>query len=210
MTGVPAWLQPLVTATVDLDVEALARFTPPDDGGRQSAVLILFGEGDQGPDVLLIQRAADMRSHAGQPAFPGGAQDPGDSGPVAAALREAHEETGLDPAGVRVIHELPALWLPPSGFVVTPVLAWWETVSPISAMDPAEVASVHRVPIHDLTDPQHRVSVRHPSGYVGPGFTVQDMLVWGFTGLLLDRILSLAGWERAWDSSRIVEIGWTG
>ena len=94
--------------------------------------------------------------------------------------------------------------------MVTPVLAWWETDSPISAMDPAEVASVHRVPIDDLTDPQHRVSVRHPSGYIGPGFTVQDMLVWGFTGLLLDRILSLAGWERDWDRSRIVEIGWTG
>jgi hypothetical protein len=54
------------------------------------------------------------------------------------------------------------------------------------------------------------VSVRHPSGYIGPGFTVRGMLVWGFTALLLDRILALAGWERTWDSGRIVDIGWTG
>ena len=52
--------------------------------------------------MLLIERAADMRSHAGQPAFPGGAVDATDAGPVATALREAQEETGLDPAGVEV------------------------------------------------------------------------------------------------------------
>ncbi|MBK6762129.1 MAG: CoA pyrophosphatase [Micrococcales bacterium] len=208
--SVPHWLDPLVTATVELSGEALSRFTPPDDGGRRSAVLVLFGEGDQGPDVLLIQRAPDMRSHAGQPAFPGGAEDPQDGGPVGAALREAQEETGLDPAGVEVIHTLPELWLPPTGFVVTPVLAWWEHDSPVSVMDPAEVAQVHRVPLSELTDPQRRVSVRHPTGYVSPGFTVRGMLVWGFTALLLDRIIALAGWERPWDSGRIVDIGWTG
>ncbi len=208
--SIPHWLEPLVTATVELSGEALSRFTPPDDGGRRSAVLVLFGEGEQGPDVLLIQRAPDMRSHAGQPALPGGAEDPQDGGPVGAALREAQEETGLDPAGVEVIHTLPELWLPPSGFVVTPVLAWWEHASPVSAMDPAEVAQVHRVPLSELTDPQRRVSVRHPTGYVSPGFAVRGMLVWGFTALLLDRIIALAGWERPWDTRRIVDIGWTG
>jgi 8-oxo-dGTP pyrophosphatase MutT (NUDIX family) len=206
---IPAWLWPLVEATRDLDAEALMRFTPTDDTGRRSAVLILFGEGPEGPDLLLIQRAEDMRSHAGQPAFPGGAEDPDDGGSVGAALREAQEETGLDPDGVDVIHCLPEVWLPPSGYVVTPVLGWWREPSPVSAMDPAEVSSVHRVPLADLTDPANRVSVRHPSGYIGPGFTVHDMLVWGFTAHLIDRILALAGWERTWDSGRIVDIGWT-
>ncbi len=129
---------------------------------------------------------------------------------VAAALREGQEETGLDPLGVEVIHTLPDVWLPPSGFVVTPVLAWWDKPSPVSAMDPAEVSEVHRVPLAELTDPDNRVSVRHPSGYIGPGFTVRGMLVWGFTALLLDRILALAGWERPCDTGRIVDIGWTG
>lgn len=207
MSELPDWLAPLVEATRNLDGTELSRFLPPDDSGRQSAVLILFGDG---PDVLLIERAPDMRSHAGQPAFPGGALDPGDAGPVAAALREAHEETGLDPAGVQVIHELPQLWLPPSNYVVTPVLAYWRAPSPVRAMDPAEVASVHRVPLADLIDPANRVKVRHPSGYVGDGFTVQGMLVWGFTAGLLDRIIALAGWERPWQTGRIVDIGWTG
>ncbi|MCU0278782.1 MAG: CoA pyrophosphatase [Candidatus Nanopelagicales bacterium] len=209
--SVPDWLQPLIVASEALDAEELTRFAPPESGGRHSAVLILFGEHEaHGPDVLLIQRAPDMRSHAGQPAFPGGAQDPEDAGPVAAALREAHEETGLDPSGVEVIHPLPEVWLPPSGFVVTPVLAWWERPTPVSAMDPAEVSAVHRVAIRDLVDPANRVSVRHPSGYVGMGFQVAGMLVWGFTALLLDRILALGGWELPWDTERIVDIGWSG
>ncbi len=207
----PSWLEPLILASEKLDADELSRFAPPENGGRRSAVLILFGEHpDHGPDVLLIQRAPDMRSHAGQPAFPGGAEDEDDGGPVAAALREAQEETGLDPDGVEVIHPLPEVWLPPSGFVVTPVLAWWQRPTPVSAMDPAEVAAVHRVAIADLVDPANRVSVRHPSGYVGMGFEVAGMLVWGFTALLLDRILTLGGWEQPWDDGRIVEIGWTG
>ena len=68
---------------------ACSRFRPPPEGGRQSAVLMLFGDGPEGPELLFIERAWTLRSHAGQPAFPGGALDPEDEGPVAAALREA-------------------------------------------------------------------------------------------------------------------------
>lgn len=206
----PSWLKPLVAATTDLPPEEFTRFRPPEGGGRNSAVLVLFGD-DQphGPDVLLIQRAPDMRSHPGQPAFPGGAQDPGDDGPVGAALREAQEETGLDPAGVQVLQCLPQVWLPPSGFVVTPVIGWWAHPSAVHPMIPAEVSAVHRVAIADLVDPSRRVRVQHPLGFVGPGFAVNSMLVWGFTALLLDRILALGGWERPWDPERIVDYTWT-
>jgi 8-oxo-dGTP pyrophosphatase MutT (NUDIX family) len=202
---VPSWLDPLLRATRDVRAEQLTRFVPPEDAERRSAVLILFGEGTEGPDLLLIERAHDMRSHAGQPAFPGGALDPGET-PVTAALREAAEETGLDPAGVDVVGVLPDLWLPPSGFVVTPVLGWWATPSPVSAREPAEVASVHRVALATLTDPAHRFRVRHPSGFVGPGFAAHGLVVWGFTGGLLDRLVYLAGWERDWDRTDVRDL----
>lgn len=203
----PGWMAPVAGLARRVRGEDLSRFLPPEGGGgRESAVLILFGEGPAGPDLLLIERAATLRTHAGQPAFPGGALDPGDAGPEAAALREATEETGLDPAGVEVVAALPPLWLPPSNFVVTPVLAWWRSPSPVRPVDPAEVAAVERVPVAELADPANRLRVRHPTGYVGPAFRVRGMLVWGFTAGLLDRLLALAGWERPWDAGRVEEL----
>jgi 8-oxo-dGTP pyrophosphatase MutT (NUDIX family) len=183
--------------------EQLTRFVPPEQGGRSSAVLILLGAGADGPDVLLIERAATLRHHAGQPAFPGGAQDPGDDGPVGAALREAQEEVGLDPDSVEVLTALPPLWLPPSGFVVHPVVAWWREPHEVAPADSAEVAAVVRVPVSELADPRNRWSVTHPSGWTGPAFDVRGLLVWGFTAGLLDRLLALAGWERPWDPDRV-------
>ncbi len=205
-SAVPAWLQPLVAVAGQIEPADLTRFTPPPGARRRSAVLVLFGDGDAGPDVLLIERAHDMRSHAGQPAFPGGVVDDTDVDAVAAALREAREETGLLSAGVDVLHVLPDLYLPPSDFIVTPVLAYWRDPSPVAPGDPAEVASVHRVPLAELADPAHRVRVEHPSGYVGPGFEVSGLLVWGFTGGLLERLLILGGLAQPYEATRLVPL----
>jgi hypothetical protein len=68
------------------------------------------------------------------------------------------------------------------------------------------VASVHRVPLVELLDPAHRFQVSHPSGYVGAAFDVAGLLVWGFTAGLLDRMLRLAGWERAWDHTDVRDL----
>jgi 8-oxo-dGTP pyrophosphatase MutT (NUDIX family) len=195
----PAWLGRLAAGLADVgDVPFLV---PPDDteGLREAAVLALFGEGPDGPDVLLMLRSADMRSHAGQPAFPGGRIDPTDDGPVAAALREAQEETGLDPAGVDVIGVLPELWIPPSGNVVTPVVGWWREPSEVAPVSPAEVEAVARVPVAALVDPANRLLTRHPSGFESPAFRVAGMLVWGFTAGVLDWLLGLGGWSQPWD-----------
>ena len=199
----PGWLQQLVTAVRSVGPGELSRFLPPTDGtGRPSAVLIAFTETDAGPSVLLIQRAADMRTHAGQVAFPGGAVDPNDPDHVGAALREAQEEVGLEPESVRIVAVLPEIFLPPSGFVVTPVMAWWPEPHPVAPRDPAEVARVVVVPISELTDPANRFRVEHPSGWTGPGFEVDGLFIWGFTGGLIEQLLLISGWERPWDQTK--------
>lgn len=170
------------------------RRPPPEaEGSRHGAVLILFGDGPHGFDVLLIERAATLRSHAGQPAFPGGATDPGDGSPAATALREAEEETGLDPDGVTVLAVLPELYVPPSAFRVTPVLGWWHTPAEVAPVDVGEVAGVARVPLTELAAPANRVRVAGPRGYVGPGFRVRGLVVWGFTAGVLQHLLTVAG-----------------
>jgi 8-oxo-dGTP pyrophosphatase MutT (NUDIX family) len=203
---VPAWLAGLNSAAGTLQASDLSRLLPPDDGGRESAVLVLFGEGPAGPDVLLIERSGHSRQHPGQAAFPGGAVEPDDDGPVSTALREAAEETGLDPAGVEVLAVLPTLWLPPSRFLVVPVLAWWREPCAVSAVDPDEVAAVARVPIAYLVDPVNRFTVRHPSGFVGDAFDIDGLLVWGFTAGLLSRLLAIGGWTLPWNTADVREL----
>jgi 8-oxo-dGTP pyrophosphatase MutT (NUDIX family) len=184
-----------------MDVPPVMR--PPADGGRPSAVLLLFADGPDGPDLLFIQRSDGLRQHPGQPAFPGGAIEATDTGPVDAALRETAEEAGVDPEDVEVLCTLPELFIAHSGFRVVPVLAWWHSPGPVSAVDPREVAAVERVRLSELSDPESRLTVRHPSGRSGPAFRVKGLLIWGFTAALVDRLLMLSGWEVPWDAARV-------
>lgn len=203
LAELPPELAPLADLAGRVRREDISVHEVPAQGGRASAVLLSFSVGDAGPQVLLTVRADGLRSHPGQVAFPGGSVDPGE-GLRACALREAEEETGLDPSGVVVLGELPDLYLPPSGYLVTPVLAWEPEPGPVDVRDPGEVAAVVRVPVAELVDPAARVRVRHrPSGFVGPAFEVRGLLVWGFTGMLLASVLRLAGWERPWDQTAV-------
>jgi 8-oxo-dGTP pyrophosphatase MutT (NUDIX family) len=199
MSDLPEWLAPLARAVPTVPASYWSRFLPPDTGStREAAVLALFGEGPDGPDLLFTERSADLRSHAGQPSFPGGAVDDTDESPVHAALREAREEVGVDPASVHVFATLPPLWLPPSGFSVTTVLGWWHEPHAVRPVDPGEVAAVERIPLAELAHPEHRCEVGLSNGWRGPGFRVRGLLVWGFTAGIVDKLLALGGWERPW------------
>ncbi len=201
--GVPDWLTGLASAASGMVVPEQLR---PRGHGRPAAVLVLFGASEAGPDLLLIERAAGLRKHPGQPAFPGGAVDLADGGPVRAALREAREETGVDPDGVRVLTVLPELYIWRSDFRVTPVLGWWHTPVPVAPGDPAEIAAVLRVPVADLASPANRMMIQYPGGQAGPAFRVCGLIVWGFTAALLDRLIALGGWEQPWDSGTMTTL----
>ncbi len=207
-TEVPEWLRTLVERASELTPSSLGwpRNNPPAHA-RRAAVLILLGDSayDAGPDVLLLRRAEGLDAHPGQVAFPGGGLDPIDGGPVDAAIREAVEETGVVPSGIRPVATLPELHVPNSGFRVTPVIAHWREPSPVLAVDPGETAAVARVPVRWLTDPQNRITVsigRHTT----PAFLVPGMLVWGFTGGLLSGVLDLGGWSRGWNQHDVREL----
>nr|WP_246308772.1 CoA pyrophosphatase [Kineosphaera limosa] len=196
-------------------VDWFRTFSPPARPERRSAVLVLFGpRGAQlhqsaadpptapdlsGYDVLLTERAHTLRSHAAQVVCPGGHIDPGDDGPVHAALREASEEVGLDPATVDVVGELPSLYLHPSGTAITPVLGWWRQPHPVSAVDRAEVAHVVRADLGHLLAPANRFTVVAPMGFRTAAFETDGLVVWGFTANLLANVFALAGIDRPWD-----------
>lgn len=119
---------------------------------RRAAVLILLCDGDDGPAVVLTERSADLTDYPSQYVFPGGSTDPNDNGPVATVLREASEEVGLDPRTVHILGMLPAIGLPDTGFLVTPVLAWTATPPRNEHRNQAEVAATYTVPLADLSE----------------------------------------------------------
>ncbi len=202
---IPDWLVPIRDGARTINGSDITAFLPPAGSDpRPGAVLMLFGEGPAGPDLLLTERAHTMRSHPGQVSFPGGSIDATDASATAAALREAEEEVGLDPRGVDVLATLPELWLPPSNFAVTPVLAWWRDPAPVGVVDPAEVHAVFREPLAELLDPAHRITVTHPSGYSSPGFLIgedKDLILWGFTAGLINKLFDYVGMTRPWDTT---------
>lgn len=206
----------------------LRRHSAEPDGGaiRDAAVLMLFGRGQRprtraglqearrldelgigDVDVLLLQRASTLRHHPGQVAFPGGGRDPEDADAVAAALREAEEETGVDPAGVEVVGTMEPLFIPVSRFDVTPVIAWWQRPTHVRVMDSGESARVYRVPIADLVAPANRGTFAAPDrAYSTPAFDAGVLRIWGFTAGLLEYALEELGWARDWDREAHIEI----
>lgn len=228
----PAWLRPLVDNVAAVR-GAYRRRVPAEmlaliiagsvqaglaGSKRDAAVLVLFSGPAEAPvdgglpldaDLLVTVRASTLRHHAGQAAFPGGAADPGDDGPVHTALREAREETGIDTGRIYPLATLERMFIPPSGFHVVPVLAYSPNPGPVAVVDEAETAIVARVPVRAFVNPVNRLMVYRDATtrrFAGPAFLLNEMLVWGFTGQVISAMLDVAGWAQPWDNSKVLEL----
>lgn len=161
---------------------------------REAAVLVPVTDRPE-PGVLLTQRTATLRNHAGQIAFPGGRIDPGDPDPVAAALREAEEEVALPPAAVEVIASLDR-YHTATGFAVTPVLGVVAPDLPL-VPNPQEVAAVFEVPLAFLLDAANH-AVAHAS-FRGRERRYYEILfegwrIWGATAAMLVNLSRRLAW----------------
>ncbi|OBK72847.1 CoA pyrophosphatase [Mycobacterium sp. 1274761.0] len=227
----PAWLKPLVDNAHAVKrayrrrvpAELLALVTAANvkaavtGGGRDAAVLALFSGPEDSPngglpdeaDLLLTVRASTLRHHASQAAFPGGAADPGDEGPIDTALREANEETGIDTSRLHPLATLEKMFIPPSGFHVVPVLAYSQDPGPVAVVDESETAIVARVPVRAFVNPENRLMVyrrENTRRLAGPAFLLNQMLVWGFTGQVISAMLDVAGWAQPWNTEDVREL----
>jgi 8-oxo-dGTP pyrophosphatase MutT (NUDIX family) len=227
----PTWLKHLVDNVADVP-GAYRRSVPPDvldnltaanaaatraGSTRDAAVLVLFSGPEDSPtgglpddaDLLVTARASTLRHHAGQAAFPGGAADPDDDGPVSTALREAQEETGIDTTRLRPLATLDPMFIPPSGFCVIPVLAYSPDPGPVGVVNSAETAIVARIPLRAFINPDNRLMVYRPQNnhrFAGPAFLLNEMLVWGFTGQVISAMLDVAGWAKPWNTRDVRDL----
>ena len=158
-----------------------------------AAVLVPVIAGDPEATLLYTQRPQEMPTHAGQISFPGGRWEQADTDLRATALREAHEELGIDPSRVRVLVELDDV-ATPVGFVITPVVGWLGGLPELKP-DPREVDDYFEISIGDLADPAHfrDQGVREIAGktYRTPEYRAAGRLIWGATARITQRLLEL-------------------
>ena len=190
----PAWLRPERLP----DGVPFERPAPPSDA-RPAAALVLVYPGPAGVAHLVLTERVEYGAdhHSGEVSLPGGKSDPGDLDAEATALREAEEEVGLDPeaAGLEVIGRLDALWIPPSNFLVTPIVAI-AARRPAFVPDPREVAVILEAPVTAfLPDVQPVIIDPDPRGRPlrYGAYVVEGRIVWGATAAILGQLGAVLG-----------------
>ncbi len=190
----PAWLRPERLP----DGVPFERPAPPPDA-RPAAALVLVYPGPGGEAYLVLTERVEYGTdhHSGEVSLPGGKADPDDADEIATALREAEEEVGLDVhwAGVEIVGRLDALWIPPSNFLVTPIVAVAER-RPAFVPDPREVAAILEAPVAAflphvapvMVDPDPRGRPLRYGAYV-----VEGRIVWGATAAILGQLGAVLG-----------------
>nr|AAP58585.1 conserved hypothetical protein [uncultured Acidobacteriota bacterium] len=172
-----------------------AGMAPPAEGWRPAAALLLLYPHDGEWHVLLTVRGAGLRHHTGQVSLPGGRLDAGES-VEGAALREAYEEVGVEPASVEVLGRLTPLEIAVSGHILNPVVGL-TSERPAFRPHTVEVDCVLEVPLARLLAPdvlglEERVQARPPHAVMQvPYFDIAGHHVWGATAMVLSELLAL-------------------
>jgi 8-oxo-dGTP pyrophosphatase MutT (NUDIX family) len=177
----------------DLDGRFARRFDPPAGvTPRPGAVLaLLYPDGDD-LRLPLTVRSDRLPSHRGEVSLPGGAIEPGEDGPVSAALRECQEELGIDPSSIAVWGTLSAFYIPPSNFRITPVVGFRER-APVLNPNGDEVSAVITVTLRELLDPASVVVERWELRGMNvdvPFFAIDGHKVWGATAIVLSELVA--------------------
>lgn len=156
------------------------------EGDRDRAAVLIPIVVEPELSLILTKRASHMDSHAGEVAWPGGKQDPGDATLQATALRESHEEIGLQPEHVKVVTELRP-FISKFGLLVTPYVGLITEVHELNA-NPHELDSIFQVPLSWLqNDPRTQTDVisRHGETLKVPVYDFQGYRIWGLTAMIL-------------------------
>ena len=170
----------------------------PPSSVRLAAGLLLVFPIEEQAHVVLTVRAPGLGRHSGQVSLPGGVVEPGETFEQA-ALREAHEEVGLNPAGVRALGALTPIDIPVSGFRLHPIVGALDRRPELAPSD-GEVARILEVPLAGLAAPAsvvRRAQVRDGRALMVPAFDISGHEIWGATAMVLAELLTMLGWSPA-------------
>lgn len=162
---------------------------------RQAAVMALFYPSEvRTTNLLLILRKTYKGVHSNQVGFPGGKAETIDDGLLHTALRETHEEVGVEPKDVTVIKELSSIFIPPSNYMVQPYIGLYKEPKPFRKQE-KEVETILEVPLLDFMDETKIITKKLTTSYASnievPAFELNGYVVWGATAMMLSEIKEL-------------------
>jgi 8-oxo-dGTP pyrophosphatase MutT (NUDIX family) len=190
---------PLPGQTAQLKMSSMVRirelmnFIQPDNAVK-SSVLVLLYPVDARINLVLMRRPDYTGVHSGQISLPGGKYEDSDESLIYTALREAREEIGIDPARVQILGQLTDLYIPPSNFIVTPVVGYL-TSRPVFTPDPKEVANIIEITVDDLMNENNiqkkRMKLRNGITMMVPSYFIEGQIIWGATAMMLSEFREL-------------------
>jgi 8-oxo-dGTP pyrophosphatase MutT (NUDIX family) len=187
-----------MVARLRTTIAARERVDIADTAARRAAVLVPLVASDDGLGILLCLRTADVWDHKSEVCFPGGSIEQRDDGPVEAALRELHEELGIDRSSVETLGLLDDVAINVSGYVITPVLGYLPVVPPLNP-DPSEVERAFIVPLEYLLQPDiEQTEITEIAGVAKPRYfySFDAMRIWGATGRIVHALLDVLRADR--------------